>query len=190
MIKQIILLTVIIILIVYIILKSIVFYLKNKVSPIQFLHIKGIESTLWLFFMLSILLYLLHASLFYLGITQIWFSNIITDLIGYVLLILGLIILIISHAQMGKSWRMGNDQKNKFELVKKGIFSISRNPIYLGIILLGISAFILAPTPLSLALALFLIINFNLIIRLEEKFLEKKLGKSYLDYKKKIRRFI
>ncbi len=91
---------------------------------------------------------------------------------------------------MGKNWRMGNDEKIKGRLVTNGIFSLTRNPVYLGIILIGVSAFIIMPNIISLVLALFLIIDFNLIIKTEEEFLEKTFGKEYLQYKKKAKRFL
>ena len=36
------------------------------------------------------------------------------------------------RCQMGKSWRIGIDTENKTDLVEKGLFTVSRNPIFFG----------------------------------------------------------
>lgn len=77
------------------------------------------------------------------------------------------------------------------ELVTSGPFRISRNPIYLGMLLLsaGIafvadSIWILIVTP-----ALALILKKG-VIEAEETYLERKFGTSYLEYKSRVRRWI
>jgi protein-S-isoprenylcysteine O-methyltransferase Ste14 len=72
-----------------------------------------------------------------------------------------------------------------------GPFRISRHPMYLGMvsILLGI-AIALGPL-ISLAIPiLFVIVMEVMFIPFEEKNLEQAFGKAYLDYKKKVRRWI
>lgn len=76
-------------------------------------------------------------------------------------------------------------------LQTNGVYAITRNPMYVGLALvyLGITCFagnwwniILFP--------LLIIIVQEYIIKREEKYLARRFGQSYLDYKKKVRRWL
>ncbi|MES2593552.1 MAG: isoprenylcysteine carboxylmethyltransferase family protein [Bacteroidota bacterium] len=110
--------------------------------------------------------------------------------IGLVFLFISLVWTVIAQAHMKNSWRIGIDKDTKTELVTSGLFSISRNPIFFGMILSLVGLFLATPNALT---ALFLILGYVLIqiqIRLEEEFLTKEHGQKYLDYKQKVRRLI
>ena len=72
-----------------------------------------------------------------------------------------------------------------------GPFRISRHPMYLGMvaILLGI-AILLGSLVTSIFPIFFIILMEILFIPTEERNLKKIFGKEYLDYKKKVRRWI
>ena len=55
--------------------------------------------------------------------------------IGWGLLLLSLVLVWIAQSQMANSWRIGIDEKNKTELVTRGLFAYSRNPIFLGVMI-------------------------------------------------------
>jgi protein-S-isoprenylcysteine O-methyltransferase Ste14 len=76
-------------------------------------------------------------------------------------------------------------------LVTSGLFRISRNPNYFGmvIVLLGIALLLGSLITLVFPI-LFLVLTDIFVIRKEEKNLEKKFGKRYLQYKNKVRRWI
>jgi len=61
--------------------------------------------------------------------------------IGWALLILSLVLIWFAQTNMKDSWRIGIDEKNKTELVTDGFFSISRNPIFLGIMIANVGSF-------------------------------------------------
>ena len=46
---------------------------------------------------------------------------------------LSLVIMLVAQAQMGLSWRIGIDEKNRTGLVTQGLFALSRNPIFLSL---------------------------------------------------------
>ena len=77
------------------------------------------------------------------------------------------------------------------KLVTSGIFKYSRNPMYLGMlmIVLSTSIFYLNIYSILTPLLFILWINKFQIIR-EEEFLTEKFGDEYLSYKKKTRRWI
>jgi protein-S-isoprenylcysteine O-methyltransferase Ste14 len=76
-------------------------------------------------------------------------------------------------------------------LLTKGPFKISRNPMYLGmlIILLGVFTFFSSLTSIVGPIVFFLIVQ-KFIIPKEEKELETTYGEKYLDYKNTTRRWL
>ncbi|KOY52236.1 methyltransferase family protein [Polaribacter dokdonensis] len=110
--------------------------------------------------------------------------------IGWVFLILSLIVVWFSQTQMANSWRIGIDEKNKTELVTSGMFSISRNPIFLGIMIANIGLFLVIPDAFTLLIISLSVISINTQIRLEEDFLKQEFGNEYLKYRKKVRRWL
>lgn len=110
--------------------------------------------------------------------------------IGWGFLILSLIVVWIAQSQMANSWRIGIDEKNKTELVTKGLFSISRNPIFLGIMIANIGLFLVIPNAFTLLIFSLSTISINTQIRLEEEFLKREFGNDYLVYAKKVRRWL
>jgi protein-S-isoprenylcysteine O-methyltransferase Ste14 len=82
-------------------------------------------------------------------------------------------------------------RKPSTEIVTSGVFQRSRNPIYLGMLLLYTSIAILANSLWILILFLpFAIILQKGVIEPEEAYLEQKFGEKFLRYKAKVRRWI
>jgi len=120
-----------------------------------------------------------------------WYlENPILQKIGWVLLILSLIVVWISQTQMANSWRIGIDENNKTKLVTNGFFSLSRNPIFLGMMIANIGLFLVIPNAFTLLIISLSTITINTQIRLEEEFLKRKFESEYLDYTEKVRRWI
>jgi protein-S-isoprenylcysteine O-methyltransferase Ste14 len=76
-------------------------------------------------------------------------------------------------------------------LVTTGIHGWSRNPIYVGMLLLyaGIGTAARSPWVLMFALPLIVILRYGVIAR-EETYLERRFGDAYRDYKKRVRRWL
>lgn len=113
-----------------------------------------------------------------------------TKFTGLTLLFISLLWTVIAQGHMKNSWRIGIDNDTKTELITTGLFSVSRNPIFFGMILSLVGLFLTTPNALT---ALFLIVGYILIqiqIRLEEDFLTKEHGQKYLDYKQRVGRLI
>lgn len=111
-------------------------------------------------------------------------------IIGLVIIHVALIWILIAQYQMSNSWRIGIDEANKTPLVTRGVFSVSRNPIFLGMILTVSGFFLILPNALSFFLTLTSYFVIQIQIRLEEEFLERQHGQTYRDYKSKTRRLI
>lgn len=110
--------------------------------------------------------------------------------IGWFFLSLSIIVVWIAQSQMANSWRIGIDKKNKTKLVTKGLFSISRNPIFLGIMIANIGLFMVIPNAFTLLIISISTISINTQIRLEEEFLKSEFGNEYLEYLKKVNRWM
>ena len=104
---------------------------------------------------------------------------------GWGLLVLSLIVVWIAQSQMADSWRIGIDEENKTELVTNGLFSISRNPIFLGIMIANIGLFLVIPNAFTLLIVSLSTVSINTQIRLEESFLEKCMERYILITAKK-----
>lgn len=103
---------------------------------------------------------------------------------------LSLIWTVLAQSQMGHSWRIGIDEEHRTVLVVKGIFGVSRNPIFLGMILTLVGLFLTIPNAITL---LTLVLGFVLIqvqVRLEEAFLGQVHGRDYDDYRRRVRRWL
>jgi protein-S-isoprenylcysteine O-methyltransferase Ste14 len=76
-------------------------------------------------------------------------------------------------------------------LVTTGIHGWSRNPIYVGMLLLyaGIGTAVGSPWVLILALPLVIVLRYGVIAR-EEAYLERHFGDAYRDYKARVRRWL
>ena len=76
-------------------------------------------------------------------------------------------------------------------LVTTGIHRWSRNPIYLGLLLLygGIGIAARSPWALILTLPLAITIRYGVVAR-EEAYLERRFGNAYRDYKARVRRWL
>ena len=103
---------------------------------------------------------------------------------------MGLILAFIAQLQMKDSWRISLDQENNFDLVDTGLFSYSRNPIYIALIVAYVGLFLIVPSIFSLAFVMVMWVAIILKVGDEERFLERKLGSKYSKYKERVRRWI
>lgn len=109
---------------------------------------------------------------------------------GLFLLIVSLIWIWISQTQMGKSWRIGIDKENKTDLVTKGVFLISRNPIFLGLAVNLVGFFLVIPNAATLTIMLLGIAIIEIQVALEEQHLLKLHSDNYVNYCKNVRRWL
>lgn len=92
---------------------------------------------------------------------------------------------------MRDSWRAGVSETDKTELVTGGIYQISRNPAFLGFDLVYIGILMMFFNWGLLAVSTLAALMFHLqIVNVEEDFLIKTFGDEYLEYKKKVNRYL
>lgn len=112
-------------------------------------------------------------------------------IIGAAVSVVGTAVFITSVLTMRDSWRAGVSKADKTELVTSGIYQISRNPAFLGFDLLYIGILLMFFNWVLCAVSAFAILMYHLqIVNVEEEFLLAAFGDAYLQYKKKVRRYI
>ena len=114
-------------------------------------------------------------------------------LASILILLIGILILIIPVSKFIKSKTTIDpiEFKKVNKLVTSGIYKYSRNPMYLGLLLIVISSSILYLNIYSVSTPIFFYYWINRFqIQREEIFLTEKFGKEYLSYKTKTRRWI
>ena len=111
-------------------------------------------------------------------------------IIGLALIHIALVWISIAQFQMSNSWRIGIDEENKTKLVTDGVFLISRNPIFLGMIISVLGLFFIVPNALTFFLTITTYIVIQIQIRLEEEFLQKQHAQDYVNYKLKTKRLL
>jgi protein-S-isoprenylcysteine O-methyltransferase Ste14 len=110
--------------------------------------------------------------------------------IGWCLLALSICWVVIAQFQMGKSWRVGIDTHVKTELVIHGLFRISRNPIFLGMMVQLLGLFLVHPDAITLTVFLAAYILISIQIRGEEEHLRALHPDSYSAYSGAVRRWL
>ena len=87
--------------------------------------------------------------------------------------------------------KAGVSKTDKTELVTNGIYQISRNPAFLGFDLLYNGTLLMFFNWILCFLTVFAVIMYHLqIVNVEEDFLFATFGNEYLQYKKKVCRYI
>lgn len=115
----------------------------------------------------------------------------IIRVIGTVIGFSGVIVFICSVVTMRDSWRAGISEHEKTELVTRGIYQISRNPAFLGFDLVYIGILMMFFNWILLVLSIFAILMLHFqIVNVEEDFLKTMFCESYLDYQKKVNRYL
>ena len=76
-------------------------------------------------------------------------------------------------------------------IVSSGPYGFMRNPVYLGMFLgqTGLAIGLNSLWVLAMLVPFYLVIRYGVVAR-EEAYLERKFGKTYLDYKSRVRRWI
>ncbi len=112
------------------------------------------------------------------------------DVLGHGFIAVGACVAILSQRHMGASWRIGAAEGETGPIVDDGPFALSRNPVFVGQALLFVGLFLVFPGVVSLTLTAALMIAIHLQVTIEERVLAATLGEPYLDYMRRVRRWV
>ena len=110
--------------------------------------------------------------------------------LGALLMLTGLVLLVTAQLELGASWRIGIDEAAKPGLVTSGIYSCSRNPIFLALLSIVAGYTLLIPTLLSATLLAGGYIGTRLQIAAEEAYLVRTYGDEYRAYARRVGRLM
>jgi len=177
--------------------RSLVVWKKTGVNPVVF---KGADSahdfigrvfkTLFAAIVAVVVIYAFIPNVYQYLMPIHLFERTGIQLTGIVLLVISLLWTILAQAQMGGSWRIGIDVEHKTELVQSGVFKLSRNPIFVGIVVTLLGLFLVIPNVGTLVTLLVGVLLIGIQVRLEEEYLTRLHGDKYIEYSRSVRRWI
>lgn len=109
--------------------------------------------------------------------------------VGYALLLASLVWVVTAQVQMADSWRIGIDS-SKTQLVSTGLFGVSRNPIFLGMMGTLLGLLLVLPNALTLTIFALGFALMQIQVRLEEEFLRRSQEGEYEEYANRVRRWL
>lgn len=110
-------------------------------------------------------------------------------MLGVALAVLGNIVFALAVWTMRDSWRAGIAQDDKTEMVTAGIYSLSRNPAFLGFDLVYIGILLMFFNWVLCVFTLLPMVMLHLQILQEEAYLASAFGGDYLAYKRSVGRY-
>jgi protein-S-isoprenylcysteine O-methyltransferase Ste14 len=123
-----------------------------------------------------------------------WFGSPMSDIlfaVGWIMVIAVVAIDVSAMRTLSRAGTTIRPDKASEHLVTTGAFSVSRNPIYLANTVTMVAVGLIAGIAWFMLLAVIAaILTQKLAIEGEEKHLQTRFGKKYLDYKKRVRRWI
>jgi protein-S-isoprenylcysteine O-methyltransferase Ste14 len=136
--------------------------------------------------------YLIVAAAFHLPTVsrQEFFRSEILAWLGVLFCLAGLSLLLWSLVSFGQSFRVGIDTEHPDKLITTGVFSFSRNPIYVAFAFILVGQFLIFPNWILLVYLIAGIWLFNRQVLREEDYLKKHYGREYLEYCKRVRRYL
>lgn len=119
---------------------------------------------------------------------QLIFSPVL-QWIGAFLMMAGIAAIFWAYNALGTGWRFGVDAQNPGELVTRGPFRFSRNPIYVGIEIYVLGASLLYGSVVFWIFAVLAPPLLHYQSLQEEKFLENQYGAKYINYRLRVHRY-
>lgn len=119
----------------------------------------------------------------------LFYDSRVTSIIGIILIVAGFCLAGAALFHLGESVAVGLPDRQT-ALKTHGLYRFSRNPVYVGGILMCIGSCLYAIHVLNILLFMTALIIHHAIILKEEEYLENKFGSAWLEYKKRVPRYI
>jgi len=168
-----------------------VFHLGNGKKGLSAL----LERSFLIFFplwLLEIAIHSLHLNLQFLpeALVNPLFKNQALGFAGAAFILMSLLVFSLALISFKSSWRVGIDTVSPGGLITTGIFSVSRNPIFLSMDLYFLGTFFVFTNLFFLLSFVGMAFGFHVQIRQEEAFLSKKHGAGYCAYMTQVSRYV
>jgi protein-S-isoprenylcysteine O-methyltransferase Ste14 len=154
-----------------------------------------LEKSFLVFFpiwLIEIGIHSLHLNIQFLPlvVVKLIFKNQIIQFAGTVVIFVGLLVFSLALISFSSSWRVGIDTVSPGGLITTGVFSVTRNPIFLAMDLYFLGTFFIYSNPLFLMCFVCVALGFQFQIRQEETFLIERYGDKYRKYMAQVNRYI
>lgn len=172
---------------------------RYKINAISIIRNKGVQRILGITVVTIInvwvaitLIYILHPEIAFLPypLNVVLVNSVPVKILGISLILLGLIMYIKSWVALSNAWRIGHDHEYNSDLITKGIYGFSRNPMYLFYDLYFVGTFLINGALVFLILSVLLIANLHFLIIQEEKYLNMTHGESFKAYSRRTSRYL
>jgi protein-S-isoprenylcysteine O-methyltransferase Ste14 len=177
--------------------RSFMVWKKTGVNPVVFKgsddaqdYIGRLFKFLFALIVAVVLVYSFWPSVYLYSMPIEWLERSWMKWVGVALLLLSLVWTVLAQGQMGESWRIGIDQEHSRNLVQSGAFNLSRNPIFLGMMITLLGLFLVIPNALTLLTLAMGVVLIQIQVRLEEEFLARTHGDEYAHYRRGVRRWV
>jgi protein-S-isoprenylcysteine O-methyltransferase Ste14 len=113
------------------------------------------------------------------------------NIFGIVPLACGIVLNLIADSDFHHAQTTVKPFEQSTALITTGVFRITRNPMYLGyvLILVGVALIVRSLTPYAV-IVVFAILMDRMLIRVEEQMLESQFVEAWLKYGKRVRRWV
>ena len=192
-------LTIIVVIVCVIAFKAIYLRLTTGINPIVVFRTEGAWRVVEVFAMLALIGWVMEVILHATHSRFDFFPERVhiallhpptIKILGEAIAVSGLVIFILAFFSFGDSWRIGIDRKTAGQLVTGGIFSVSRNPIYVAFDLIFIAVFLINGTWFFLIFGVLAIFAVHMQTLREEKFLAQRYGEDYERYRQQTARYL
>lgn len=161
---------------------------KNTESAHDFLGKVSAPITSLIFIVALVNLFYPECLLYFAPFT--WLEISILKYVGFAFIHLALLWIIVAQVQMSNSWRVGIDHSAKTELKTNGLFSVSRNPVFFGMLVTLAGVFLIFPNAITLLVFVSSTLLFQVQVRLEEEYLKSVYTNIYMHYCTKVRHWL
>ena len=176
--------------------RSVLVYRSTGIHPIKLPTSDDAQGYLGRMFKVVLVLCAVHLSIHAWGAGQYklwpsiaWLAHPHVQGLGWAVLLTSSAIAVVAQAQMGGSWRIGMDTDQPGVLVTHGLFSRSRNPIFLSMRLNLLGLLLVMPDTATMVLLVCAELLLQIQVRLEEDHLSRIYGQSYETYRSKVPRW-
>ncbi len=132
-----------------------------------------------------IIVWFLDSNIFQISTFLNGFVDFLIRLILFILVFtIAITSIMLSHRALFKSHQPPNS------LITNGILGYVRNPMYLGILLIYVAFIFLSISLISIGFFIIIVLVYNWMVNFEEKILENMFDTQFLEYKKKVPKWI
>ena len=152
--------------------------------PLAFLEARGIQRIAGLSFAAS------TAALIVASGMAAWDGKTVLMLPAAIVALVGAAVVIVAQVQMGRAWRIGVRASDAPLFISHGLFRFSRNPIFVGMMLVGLAAAMASGLWWAWAALAVFVMSCAVQVRIEEAHLEASFGQPYRAFRATVPRWL